>query len=50
MLIDAGHFDFRALKAHAASNRVQDGIRLLVNFFEHEMLEAAFFNGFDLHL
>ena len=30
-------------------NGVQDGVRLLEDFFEHEVIEAALFDGFNLH-
>ena len=49
VVVDAGHFDFRPGHAHAAADGIQDGIRLLKNFLEHEVVEAALFDGFNLH-
>ncbi len=49
MVIDSGHFDIRSLHADASSEGIHDGVGLLENFLEHEVVEAALFDGFNLH-
>ena len=49
MVVDSGHFDFRPGHAHAAADGIQDGIRLLEDFLEHEVVEATLFDGLNLH-
>ena len=49
VIVNPRHFDFPALQAHSAPNGIHDGSRLFENFFQHEMLEPAFFQGFQLH-
>ena len=49
VVVDTGHLDFRTRHAHATADGVADGIRLLEDFLEHEVIETALFDGFNLH-